>query len=388
MIAFDPDSELPTLSLEPDLLLVGVSTRAAAFSARRAGLKPLCIDQFNDLDLQAVAKTILAPEFPEEVDRLASVLPPIPVVYGGGCENRPDLIHKLAEQRPLWGNPPDVLRRIRDPFAFHEVLTATRLPALDVKPFDAPPLTDGTWLVKPRHSGGGRGIHIWTGGETVTDAHYFQKFQTGETYSAVFIAGRGQGDVRFVGITKQLIGLPEFGAAGFQWTGNIGPVNLDIATEMLVRRLGNILKWKFELVGLFGIDFIVDAAGTPWPTEVNPRYTASVELLEWACEINLLGEHCRCFDPHVCVQPFRSLSRPDAAVLGKAVLYATANSVPPPQPMEFGDAWQTWPVSGDIAPPDTEVAVGTPICTVYAAAGSTDECLKELQRAAAARAQR
>ena len=38
----------------------------------------------------------------------------------------------------------------------------------------------------------------------------------------------------------------------------------------------------FGLVGLNGIDFIA-RAGVPWPIEVNPRYSASMELLERRC---------------------------------------------------------------------------------------------------------
>ena len=384
MIDFDPDSELPTLSLEPDVLLIGVSTRSAAFSARRAGFQPLCIDQFNDVDLQAAARTLPAPKFPDQVERLASQVPPIPVIYGGGCENQPELLQQLAAQRPIWGNPPEILRRVRNPFDFYSVLAGTRLPALAVRPAGNPPgETDGSWLIKPMSSGGGRGIHPWNGDSPVPSDCYFQRFQKGDAYSAVFLAGRGAGDVRFVGITRQLLGMPEFGASGFQWSGNIGPAMLDIPTETLVRRMGNILKWKFELVGLFGIDFIVDADGTPWPTEVNPRYTASVELLEWACEMNLLGDHCRCFDPHVCIQPFRPSLRPAKPVLGKGILYAPSEG----RLERSGDlpalGWEKWPTSADLPADDAPVPAGTPLCTIYAAGETQADCLEELKAIAA-----
>jgi len=384
MIDFDPDAELPTLSLEPDVLLIGVSTRAAAFSARRAGFMPLCIDQFSDADLEAVASTLRAPAFPEQVEQLADRVPPIPVIYGGGCENQPLLLEQLAKQRPLWGNPPEILRRIRNPFDFHDVLASTRLPALPVRRADRPPTDDG-WLNKPLMSGGGRGIHRWTPGEPVPAESYFQKYQEGEAYSAVFVAGRGPGDVRFVGITRQLLGVPEFGASGFQWSGNVGPAMLDVATEMLVRRMGNILKWKFELVGLFGIDFIVDSEGTPWPTEVNPRYTASVELLEWACELNLLGEHCRCFDPHVCIQPFRPTQRPQGPVLGKAILYAPADGVLNRSAALHPNGWERWPECGDLPAAETTIPAGAPICTIYAAGETLAECTAALKAEAARR---
>lgn len=383
MIDADLDSELPTLSNEPDVLLIGVSTRAAAFSARRAGLTPLCIDQFSDVDLQSVARTIAAPSFPQDVERFARDLPPIPVIYGGGCENQWDLLSGLAQQRPVWGNPAEVLQRIRDPKQFHEVLQATRLPALEIRSADNPPPVDGTWLVKPLHSGGGRGIQFWNGtSEADLSDCYFQKYQKGSPCSAVFLAGKGPGDVRFVGLTRQLLGMPEFGGSGFQWCGNIGPINLDVATEMMVRRLGNILKWKFELVGLFGIDFVVDESGTPWPTEVNPRYTASVELLEWACDLNLLGEHCRCFDPHVCIQPFRVSGSPGGEVLGKAILYAPSDGSLQYSAGHGTHAWEQWPELGDLPAPGQPIAAGSPICTLYTSGSTEAGCLNKLKRLA------
>jgi len=36
------------------VLIVGASTRAAAFSALRAGLKPRCLDHFVDRDFMAI----------------------------------------------------------------------------------------------------------------------------------------------------------------------------------------------------------------------------------------------------------------------------------------------------------------------------------------------
>ena len=44
------------------------------------------------------------------------------------------------------------------------------------------------------------------------------------------------------------------------------------------------------LRGLFGVDFVL-RDGIPWPVEVNPRYTASVEVLEFAAGIRALTLH-------------------------------------------------------------------------------------------------
>jgi hypothetical protein len=60
------------------------------------------------------------------------------------------------------------------------------------------------------------------------------------------------------------------------------------------------------LRGLFGCDFIVNA-GTPWLTEVNPRYTAAMELAEHRLQASLVALHvraCQAFDdPHHAAFP-------------------------------------------------------------------------------------
>src|SRR5687767_8413352 len=99
------------------LSIVGASARAAAFSAIRAGGSVAASDAFGDADLRAFVP-YLEPEgsYPGGLERVLSRMPDAPFAYTGGLENRPDLIGRLALLRPLWGNPPDVLRSCRDPF--------------------------------------------------------------------------------------------------------------------------------------------------------------------------------------------------------------------------------------------------------------------------------
>ena len=47
---------------------------------------------------------------------------------------------------------------------------------------------------------------------------------------------------------------------------------------------------EFELVGVNGIDFIA-ADGVPYPIEVNPRWCASMELVERAYGVSMFGLH-------------------------------------------------------------------------------------------------
>ena len=52
------------------------------------------------------------------------------------------------------------------------------------------------------------------------------------------------------------------------------------------------LASAFGLVGWFGVDYVL-RDGNPWPVEINPRYTASLEIHELASGRSLLAEHRR-----------------------------------------------------------------------------------------------
>ena len=86
------------------------------------------------------------------------------------------------------------------------------------------------------------------------------------------------------------------------------------------RAIGTALAREFHLRGLFGIDAIV-RDGIPWPVEINPRYTASVEILERSSRIPFLQYHWTAFE----TVPAATITPPTAtAIWGKAVLYARA----------------------------------------------------------------
>ena len=58
--------------MEPNLVILGASTRAAAFSALRANLRPWCIDLFGDMDLRGrcPVQTIAPEDYPGGLVRL------------------------------------------------------------------------------------------------------------------------------------------------------------------------------------------------------------------------------------------------------------------------------------------------------------------------------
>jgi predicted ATP-grasp superfamily ATP-dependent carboligase len=129
----------------------------------------------------------------------------------------------------------------------------------------------------------------------------------------------------------------------------------------------------FGLVGLNGIDFIA-REGVPYPIEVNPRYSASMELVERCSGASLFELHAQ-----ACRGTLPDLPMPRAScVSGKAVLFAR-------RAIELGET-RHWLESGaiaDIPHPGERIGRGRPICTVFAHGRTSDECLRRLQDAAA-----
>src|SRR6266540_5551448 len=102
------------------VLIAGVSARALAESAVRAGYRVLAVDGFGDLDLRRVAEVRLARDArgrasPGAAVRAAQGARAEAVVYVASFENHPRAVRALAAGRTLWGNPPEVLARVRDP---------------------------------------------------------------------------------------------------------------------------------------------------------------------------------------------------------------------------------------------------------------------------------
>ena len=363
---------------ETHVILVGASTRAAAMSARRAGWTPWCADLFADADLQRIASVRKIPveAYPQGLlDALADA-PQSPVIYTGALENRPDLVARI--DRPLWGNSPEVLRAIRSPERWTQALQACGLPcpAISDQPFA------GRWLLKHRKSAGGFGIQDYSGQPFNRRTHFLQEWIEGIACSAIFL-GHADG-ATLLGVTEQLVGTPWLNTSGFHYAGNIGPLPLEGTANTRWQQIGTALTHAFSLRGLFGVDAILHD-GIPWPVEINPRYTASVEVLERCYRTPLLLLHRDSFSllpsgkgPGVRV----------TEVHGKAILFARKTLTFP----EIGP-WQAALQEGvdldqveyaDIPHAGEEIEQGRPVLTLFASSASVSGCLGKLQEKAQA----
>jgi predicted ATP-grasp superfamily ATP-dependent carboligase len=368
------------------LLIVGASARAAAFSALRAGLRPACADLFGDADLRARCPVrVLPPQrYPDGFRRLVRQMPVAPWMYTGALENRPRLVQELAALRPLWGNDAAALACVRSPLGLAARLAREGVPCPEVRlPETGAPA--GRWLVKPVRGAGGVGIRFWEEGAPLPrKGHFLQEYVAGEPCAALY-CGDGR-SATFFGATRQLVGAPWLHAAPFHYCGSLGPLSLSPPLRAALQRLGDVLAAGCRLRGLFGVDFVL-RGGVPWPVEVNPRYTASVEVLEYARCFPALAWHRRAFEAGGPEPPMPS-EGPPQAVLGKAILFARAPLTFPadgpwlPTLRRAAPATEV-PAFVDIPPAGQRIEGGRPILTLFAAGASLAACEQRLQETAA-----
>ena len=360
--------------------VVGASARAAVHSLARAGFSAWAVDQFGDRDLKRVAACAVCPPggYPDALPALAAQFPPGPVLYTGGLENHPHVIAELARTRELWGNPPDVVERVRNPFTLFPLLAACGFAGPRLAPPHAPCPPEGRWLRKPLGSGGGLGIRYALPGEPASPDHYFQEFIDGVPMSALYCG------TTLLGVTEQIIGEPWLHATPFAYCGNIGPVDVPVPPALPI-----------ELCSVWGIDFVL-SDGVSFAIEVNPRYTASMEVLEHASGFAAFreqpnpptpfprregGEGARAFALSPSPRGGGVGEGSSALAVGKAVYYAPhAITFPQSGPWDADlagefDPWRL-PQFADIPEPRSAIDAGWPVLTVFAK-GSTPAAVRE-----------
>jgi predicted ATP-grasp superfamily ATP-dependent carboligase len=366
--------------LAHEILILGASARAAAFSALRGGYKPICADFFADQDLAAAcpSRRIGQRNSTAQFAAAADLWSPCRWFYTGGFENHPDLIDQIAGKHRLWGMEGGTLRAIRDPIRVASELKQAGIPCPTAMLSARGLPHDGSWLKKPLCSGGGKGIEPLIGaGPVRLDSHYIQQRVDGPSFSALYIGTPR--DARLVGVTRQLIGVP---GTPFGYRGSIGPWPTNAPLAARLRRLGSVLSSTFGLLGWFGVDYVLNR-GIPYPVEINPRYTASVEIHELFLGRSLLDDHRRACEGIVAETDCPALAaEPSRPVFGKLIVYAPRRLVVP-ESMRLGDESRNLFAVNSIADvpwPATSIEVGQPVMTLLVSASTLVGCRKKLLR--------
>lgn len=355
------------MSKRENVVLAGVSTRALAAAAIRAGHRVAAVEAFADLDhpagtaVTALPRDLGVPFSAARAALFAKNCEAPAAAYAAGFENDPAAVAALATGRRLWGNPPAVLERVRNPLLLSRTLSQAGLPAPAARR-SAPPDAALPWLLKPHRSGGGQRIRPWASGQPVPRWAYLQQRIAGLPGSLLFVAD-GRHAVPF-GLTRQLIGDRRFGAAAFRYVGNLlgtsGHPQFPREAELLARigEAAQLLTETFGLVGVNGIDFMA-RGGIPYPIEVNPRWTGAMELAEQAYDLPLFSWHREACEGRLPAFELNA-ARSRGPTRAKAIVFARGAMLMPDTRRWLGAPWVA-----DVPWPGERIGAGHPVCTVF-----------------------
>ena len=372
------------------VLLCGASVRSLAESAIAAGLRPLCVDFFEDEDLRKILGSGRGrfvgriDDFTQLPQRIRSVRNSIPMLWAGGLENHSDVLREIARHRPVIGAAPDSVDQLQDPWQLKAWLTEARIgvPCLAT---EATADSDCHWLRKSVASSGGLGISLQSSRRAISPVHvsrgvYLQEYIDGVPMSATLSAD--ETGVHLSGMSLQLIGWPSLGASGFLFCGNVGPVHPGEQVTQQVLDAARILVERTCLRGVFGIDFIL-RQGHAWFLEVNPRVTASHMLYELKQPGLIIHRHLAALG-WTSVRPRRSLeknaSRTQVAlspVAARLILWAHEDVR---VPAGFGNECCSTVKITDRPQPGTLVSSCSPFCSIQLTADDCDDIIRQLSR--------
>jgi predicted ATP-grasp superfamily ATP-dependent carboligase len=370
---------------EADVLVVGASVRALAESAARAGARVAAVDAYGDLDLLACAEAIALRRHrgveysAAAAAAVAAGVPARAVAYASNFENFPAALARAVAGRPLLGNPSATLVRVRNPVLLARALARRGLAVPRVRA-SAPKDRDTGWLQKPRRSGGGHGVARWRPSAPLPAGAYLQELIDGTPGSITFAAD-GRRAVP-LGLSRQIVGDSAFGAAGFRYCGSILAAAGGDLFEHQARLaeaavvLAGAVTDAFGLVGVNGVDFIA-RGGVPYAIEVNPRHSASMELVERAHGASIFALHAAACggalsDPGLYL-------RNCGALAGKAIVFAR-DEVTMGQTRRWLRADRR---IRDVPHPGERIGAGQPICTVFADGSDAAGCEAALRARAA-----
>ena len=355
------------------ILIAGVSARAFAESAACAGFGCRAVDAFGDLDLKSRLASIgLRRDLGLRYSATAAAtvargLEAAAVAYVANFENHPSAVRRLAAGRRLLGNAPGVLARARDPRAFAKIVrdAGERMPRT-LGPGELGRLDpDAAWLVKPARGGGGSGVRPWRAGDAVAGHELLQERVRGTPASVVFLADGRHAQV--IGMSEQLADQGRFGAPGFRYCGSMYP--LESPARRSAAALAEALTAALRLKGVNGIDFVLDDEGGIVVLELNPRYPASVELVERATGLSVFAAHLAACEGELVPAP-----APPAGTWGKAIVYARRDVV-----LGNTRAWLDRSDIRDVPFPGERIRAGAPVCSIFARGADAADCGARLE---------
>ena len=342
---------------EAAVLIVALSGRALAASARRGGYVPLVADVFGDVDtLNAahryvrfaggLASGIEERDLIDALQILSEGQEPIGVVYGTGFEDRPQLLQRMAERWRLLGNGADVVAKLKTPKIFSSICSDFGIPTPEIS-LPEPAGRDG-WLAKRQGGAGGAHIQPADNSADTRGAIYYQRRVSGTPIAACFLADGER--ARVLGFSAQWSSPTP--RQPYRYGGAVRPAPLAPGTADKLIAAVQWIVGATSLVGLNSADFLVDGERF-WLLEINPRPGATLDIFE-TTETSLFAQHVA-----ACSGQLAAASGCAENAKAASIVYAEEDIA-----SVSVSAWPDW--VADLPMAGSAIKAGDPVCTVYA----------------------
>ncbi|MGQ9642064.1 MAG: ATP-grasp domain-containing protein [Candidatus Bathycorpusculaceae bacterium] len=316
-------------STKPTVMTIGFNARPIACLAKQLGLRVVAVDYWGDLDITNCADrllTVLQQKPGKQIDStfdkpFSELLVDLAekatdqfgevdfILVGSGLDDRPDLWARLRRIAPVLGNTPEKLETIRNPSTLFTIARRlgincpkTEKAKSPKEAFEIAKEMDSPVVLKPISGSGGFRIRFGGNPEEVKKHFRDVAGESGEVWVQEYVRGVdasssiiGNGrECVVVSVNEQLVGMGLLGVSTpFGYCGNIVPLKASKRVIKRVREVSYALGKKLGLIGSNGFDFVIGSNKEPYLMEVNPRFQATLECIQYVTGLNLIEEHIK-----------------------------------------------------------------------------------------------
>lgn len=377
------------------LTAVGFSTRALVQCAKREGMAVRSFDCCGDRDTLKLACDARLIEL-SDLSWIKSLEPSTRVLLAGGLEDSAEALELLSQVDPTI--IPEQYRQMRDWRNWRRWSSASGIKFPSTYPIEdwpgaqaaSPigPTNDATqanqrWLWKKQRSAGGLGVKF-VDLEKLTDLSFLranlssesgvlQEYVTGKSIGVSFLSSH-HGTV-ILGVAESIPLQPHIWS-DFIYRGSIAPVGIPPLVKSLLQEFANCVSSSTGWCGLWQADFLLSESEL-YLIEINPRWTASMELIVYGYDFPLVTWHVNCQELSVSdwnsIQSIVDVSQNKAhSRFRKEVLYANEDRIVSSE--EHETLWQQRWIAGelneshlwyaDIPPANSALKEHAPVCSV------------------------
>jgi predicted ATP-grasp superfamily ATP-dependent carboligase len=296
------------------VLLIGIHTRPAVFSAKSLDFYTLSVDYFGDVDLKEAADVSRSIRVQKPFDSSGRISEnysgeKLRRLAKGFDADKTILTCSINFHRPVVGNRPEKVLRLKDKgFQLRKVRRlGLKVPDFEVVD-DAADARDAAeylglpCIIKPLKGAGGVGVSLIKNVKEIPDIrekYLVQRFVVGKPISASTLSTKNSS--MMLSTSEQLLGCDFAGQRDFVYTGNIVSIESAKAEQNELEDMSIKISKKFGVVGWNGIDFVLERE--PVFIEINPRFQGTFDCIENTYEINLLDAHIRASEGELIKRP-------------------------------------------------------------------------------------